>query len=110
MKRNSILCRAAIIVAALSPASPLATLVAAEEVNLYSSRQPYLMKPLLDVFTEKTKIQVNMVYMKKGMLERLKSEGINSPADLILTTDIGNLHNHDMAGLLQAIELSLIHI
>lgn len=108
MKRKPLLCRAAIIVAALSLALPLATPVAAEEVNLYSSRQPYLMKPLLDVFTEKTKIQVNMVYMKKGMLERLKSEGINSPADLILTTDIGNLHNHDMAGLLQPVESEIL--
>jgi iron(III) transport system substrate-binding protein len=41
-----------------------------------------------------------MVYMKKGMLERLKAEGANSPADLILTADVGNLHNHAKAGLL----------
>ena len=76
---------------------------AAEEVNLYSSRQPYLMKPLLAAFTDQTGIKVNMVYLKKGMLERLKSEGRNSPADLILTGDIGNLHNHDKAGLLQPV-------
>ena len=44
-----------------------------------------------------------MVYLKKGMLERLKSEGRNSPADLILVSDIGNLHNHDKAGLLQPV-------
>jgi iron(III) transport system substrate-binding protein len=74
-----------------------------EEVNLYSSRQPFLMKPLLEAFTEESGIKVNMVYLKKGMLERLKSEGRNSPADLILVADIGNLHNHDKAGLLQPI-------
>ncbi len=75
----------------------------ADEVNLYSSRQPFLMKPLLAAFTEETGIKVNMVYLKKGMLERLKSEGRNSPADLILVSDIGNLHNHDKAGLLQPV-------
>jgi len=82
--------------------APLAA-QAGEEVNLYSSRQPFLMKPLLDAFTTETGITVNMVYLKKGMLERLKSEGRNSPADLILVSDIGNLHNHDKAGLLQPI-------
>ena len=74
----------------------------AAEVNLYSERQPFLMKPLLKAFTDKTGIKVNMVYLKKGMLERLRSEGRNSPADLILTSDIGNLHNHVKAGLLQS--------
>jgi iron(III) transport system substrate-binding protein len=76
----------------------------AGEVNVYSSRQPFLMKPLLEAFTEATGIEVNMAYMKKGMLERLKAEGANSPADAILTTDIGNLDNHAKAGLLQPVE------
>ncbi|MHA1597462.1 MAG: substrate-binding domain-containing protein, partial [Alphaproteobacteria bacterium] len=74
---------------------------AAEEVNLYSGRQPFLMDPLLAAFTDETGIKVNMVYMKKGMLERLKAEGINSPADMVLTSDIGNLNNLVQAGLLQ---------
>jgi len=86
-------------VAALSTAS----IASAAEVNLYSSRQPFLMKPLLTAFTKETGIKVNMVYLKKGMLERLKSERRNSPADLILVSDIGNLHNHDKAGLLQGV-------
>ncbi|MBC8241942.1 MAG: Fe(3+) ABC transporter substrate-binding protein [Alphaproteobacteria bacterium] len=76
---------------------------AAGEVNLYSSRQPFLMQPLLAAFTKKTGIKVNMAYLEKGMLERLKAEGRNSPADLILVSDIGNLHNHDKAGLLQPV-------
>ncbi len=76
---------------------------AASEVNLYSSRQPFLMKPLLEAFTKETGVKVNMVYLKRGMLERLKSEGRNSPADMILVSDIGNLHNHDKAGVLQPV-------
>ncbi|MDP6404723.1 MAG: Fe(3+) ABC transporter substrate-binding protein [Alphaproteobacteria bacterium] len=80
----------------------------AAEVNLYSSRQPFLMKPLLDAFSKQSGIKVNMVYMKKGMLERLKAEGANSPADLVLTADIGNLHNHAKADLLQPVQSAIL--
>ena len=80
----------------------------ADEVNLYSARQPFLMAPLIKEFTAKSGIKVNMVYLKKGMLERLKAEGANSPADLILTTDIGNLNNHLNADVLQATKSSIL--
>ena len=80
----------------------------AAEVNLYSSRQPFLIDPLIEAFTAKTGIKVNRVYMKKGMLERLKAEGRNSPADLILTADIGNLQKHVEAGLLQPTQSRLL--
>lgn len=82
--------------------------VSAGEVKLYSERQPFLMDPLLKAFTKETGIKVRMVYLKRGMLERLKAEGANSPADLILTSDIGNLHNHVRAGLLQPVKSSLL--
>ena len=108
--KNSLvpLTRAALIGAALVTAAAAQAQAQAGEVNLYSSRQPFLMNPLLEAFTDETGIKVNMVYMKKGMLERLKSEGRNSPADLILASDIGNLHNHDKAGLLQPIESAIL--
>ena len=64
---------------------------AAEEVNLYSYRQPFLIKPLLDAFTKESGIKVNVVYAKKGMLEKIRAAGANSPADAILTVDIGRL-------------------
>ncbi len=82
--------------------------VSAAEVNLYSARQPFLMDPLLKAFTKETGIKVNMVYLKKGMQERLKAEGANSPADLVLTSDIGNLHNLVKAGVLQATQSSVL--
>jgi iron(III) transport system substrate-binding protein len=78
-----------------------ASAVSAAEVNLYSERQPFLMDPLLQAFTKATGIKVNMVYIKEGMIERLKAEGVNSPADLVLTSDIGNLQNLVDAGVLQ---------
>jgi len=64
---------------------------AKEEVNVYSYRQPILINPFFDEFTKSTGIKVNVLYAKKGMLERLLSEGANTPADLVLTVDIARL-------------------
>lgn len=67
--------------------------MAAEEVNLYSARIESLIKPLLEDFTEETGIEVNLVTGKADeLLSRLKNEGRNSPADILLTTDAGRLH------------------
>lgn len=72
----------------------------AAELNLYSYRKPNLIKPLMDAFTAETGTKVNVVFAEKGMLERIKSEGANSPADLILTADIGRLNDMVEAGVL----------
>ncbi|PID72423.1 MAG: iron ABC transporter substrate-binding protein [Desulfobulbus propionicus] len=72
----------------------------ADEINLYSYRQPFLIQPLMDAFTAKTGVKVNVVYAKKGMLERIKAEGAHSPADLVLTVDIGRLNDMVEAGVL----------
>lgn len=76
---------------------------AAAEVNVYSYRQPFLMKPLFDTFTKETGIKVNTVYAKKGLIERLKREGADSPADVILTVDIGRLNDVKQAGVTQPV-------
>ncbi len=78
------------------------------EVNLYSYRQPFLIQPILDAFTEQTGLQVNVVYAKKGMLERLKAEGDNSPADLVLTADVGRLNDMVEAGVLQPVSSDIL--
>lgn len=75
---------------------------AAEEVNVYSYRQPFLVKPLFDKFTDETGIKVNVVFAKKGMAERLAREGEYSPADILLTTDISRLIELHERNLLQA--------
>ncbi len=78
---------------------------AADEVNLYSARKEELIKPLLDKFTAKTGIKVNLVTGKEdALLERLKREGRNSPADLLLTSDAGRLYRAQEAGVLAAVE------
>ena len=77
--------------------------IAAQEVNVYSYRQPFLIEPMFEQFTRQTGIDVNVVFAKKGLVERLKREGSNSPADLVLTVDIGRLSDVAAAGLAQPI-------
>lgn len=81
--------------------------VEAEQVNLYSARKEALIKPLLDKFTQQTGITVNLVTGKAdNLITRLKSEGKYSPADILLTTDVGRLYRAKQQGLTQQIEMS----
>jgi len=75
----------------------------ASEVNIYSYRQPFLIEPLTTAFTDKTGIKVNIVYLRKGMIERMKAEGKRSPADVVLTVDISRLSALVEAGLTQQV-------
>lgn len=75
----------------------------ADEVNIYSSRQPELIQPLLDRFTEETGIAVNVAFIEKGMVERLASEAGRSPADLVMTVDIAKLSQVVEAGVTQPV-------
>ncbi len=81
---------------------------AADEVNIYSYRQEFLIKPLLEAFTEETGIKANVIFSKKGLLERLEHEGANSPADVILTSDIGPLHDAVERDLVAPIDSDLV--
>ena len=76
---------------------------AGESVNVYSYRQPFQIKPIFDVFTRQTGIEVNTVFAKSGFVERLQNEGTNSPADLIFTVDIGRLDRAVQADVTQFI-------
>lgn len=80
----------------------------AAEVNVYSYRQPFLIQPMFDAFTRETGIDVNVVFAKKGLAERLKQEGANSPADLIFTVDISRLKDVKEAGLTQPIKNNVL--
>ena len=76
----------------------------AAEVNLYSSRHYDSDQKLYGEFTAQTAIKVNVVQAKaNALLERLKREGRNSPADLLITVDAGNLGRAQAAGLLQPV-------
>lgn len=63
----------------------------AQSVNLYTTREPGLIRPLLEDFTAAAGIKVNTVFVKDGLAERVAAEGARSPADVLMTVDFGNL-------------------
>ena len=78
------------------------------EVNVYTYRQPSLINPLFEAFTAKTGIEVKAVFAEKGLVERLAQEGRNSPADLLLTADVGRLVEAANRGLAQPVTSPVI--
>ncbi|MBV7379533.1 Fe(3+) ABC transporter substrate-binding protein [Maritimibacter dapengensis] len=78
------------------------------EVNVYSYRQPELIAPVVEAFTEETGIEVNVAFLNQGMVERLQAEGERSPADVILTTDISRLAEIVDAGVTQPVESDVL--
>lgn len=88
--------------------APLAAF-AEGEVNVYSSRQEQLIKPILDKFTAASGIKVNLVSGKDdALIERLKLEGENSPADILITADAGRLSRAKDLGLSQTVESEIL--
>ncbi|XZG71462.1 extracellular solute-binding protein [Chitinibacteraceae bacterium HSL-7] len=80
----------------------LSAFAQAESVTLYSARNEQLIKPLLDQFTKETGIEVKLLSDKEGpLMERLKAEGKNTPADVLMTVDAGNLWQAAEADLLR---------
>jgi iron(III) transport system substrate-binding protein len=88
--------------------SALALPALAGEVNVYSTRQPELIDPVFKAFTAKTGIEVNTVFLKSGFIERLKAEGKRSPADLMMTVDIGNLKAAADEGVTQPVHSAVL--
>ena len=78
------------------------------EVNVYSYRQPILIDPIFEEFTKSTGIKVNILHAKKGLLERLLSEGNNTPADVVLTVDISRLNQFVEADVLMPINSNIL--
>lgn len=89
--------------------STLSTSVRGNELNVYSARQEALIKPLLDTFSEETGIRVNLVTGKAdALISRMRSEQMLSPADVLLTTDVGRLVRAKAFNLTQPIALDTI--
>ena len=93
--------------AALAMAT-LAVPALAQEINVYSHRQPELIQPLIDAFTAETGITVNVAFVDKGMAERLVAEGNRSPADLVLTVDIARLMQVVDAEVIQPVDSAVL--
>ncbi len=82
----------------------LSNLFAVNEVNVYSHRHYDTDKKLFEMFEEKSGIKVNVVKAKAAQLiKRIESEGKNSPADVLITVDVGRLVQAQQKGLLQPI-------
>lgn len=81
---------------------------AAGEVNLYTTREPGLIQPLLDAFTADTGIKVNTVFLRDGLPERLAAEGARSQADVLMTVDTGNLLDLVEAGHTQPVRSAVL--
>jgi iron(III) transport system substrate-binding protein len=96
----------AALAASSLPLTPFAA--SSQELNLYTYREPALIKPLLDEFTKSTGIRVNTVFAASGLEERLRAEGQNSPADVLLTVDIGRLQQAKDYGVTQPVKSDAI--
>ncbi len=86
----------------------LAVPALAQSVNLYTTREPALLNPVLDAFTKDTGIKVNAVFLKDGLQERVAAEGANSPADVMLMVDVGQINALVDAGITQPIKSALV--
>src|SRR5687767_9460031 len=74
------------------------------EVNVYSYREQKLIQPLFEAFTKDTGVKVNVISASSGLEQRIKTEGANSPADVLLTVDIGRLEEAVDLGITQALK------
>ena len=80
------------------------SLFASNEVNVYSHRHYDTDKKLFKIFEEKTGIKVNVVNAKaSALIKRIESEGVKSPADVLITVDAGRLYQAKQKDILQAI-------
>ena len=95
-----------VILAAASAAATSA--FAQDEVNVYTYRESKLIQPLFDAFTKDTGVKVNVVSASSGLEQRIRTEGANSPADVLLTVDISRLEAAVRAGITQPIKSDVL--
>lgn len=97
------------LLAALALTALSSAVQAADEVVVYSSRIDELIKPVFDAYTEKTGVAVKFITDKEApLMARIKAEGENTPADLLLTVDGGNLWQAEQMGILQPMTSPII--
>jgi iron(III) transport system substrate-binding protein len=80
-----------------------------QEIVVYSARKEHLIKPVFDLYTKETGIQIKYITDKAPvLLQRLKAEGENTPADLLITVDAGNLWHAAKEGVLQPVHSEIL--
>jgi iron(III) transport system substrate-binding protein len=93
----------------LATSGIVCALPALADINVYTTRQPELVQPVIDAFTAETGIAVNLGFVEEGIVERLVAEGARSPADLVMTVDIANLQQIVDADVLQPVESEVLN-
>ncbi len=89
--------------------SAMTAVAASETVVVYSARNEQLIKPLFDAYTKETGVAVKFITDKEGpLMARLKAEGANTPADVFMTVDAGNLWQAAEEGLLQPVKSAML--
>jgi iron(III) transport system substrate-binding protein len=106
MKIACAFARGAAVASAIVAAGP--ALAQSGEVNVYSYRESKLIQPLFDAFTRETGIKVNVISASSGLEQRIKAEGANSPADVLLTVDIGRIEDAVRAGISQPMKSDVL--
>ncbi len=97
------------ILAALALSVMAGNIQAADDIVVYSSRIDELIKPVFDKYTEKTGVKVKFITDKEApLMARLKAEGGNTPADILITVDAGNLWQAEQMGILQPLNSEVI--
>jgi len=92
-------------IALAAACTAVAAPVAADEVVVYSARIEQLIRPLFEAYTRDTGVAVKFITDKEGpLMERLKAEGPNTSADVLLTVDAGNLWQASQLALLQPVK------
>ncbi len=87
----------------------IAPAFATEALVVYSARNEQLIKPLFDAYTAETGTKIRFITDKEGpLLERLKAEGANTPADMLITVDVGNLWLAAKEGVLAKTDSALL--
>ena len=100
--------KAGIVATSTVLAAVLAVPSQADTVNIYSTRQADLIEPVLAAFTAETGIDTQVLFVKKGLVDRIVAEGAGSPADVLLTTDIGGLLDFVNEGVTQSVSSATI--
>ncbi len=99
-----------VLAGVVSLTSVLPAFAAAQEtVNIYSYRQPFLIEPILEKFEAQTGVKANVVFAKKGLIERIKREGKFSKADVVLTSNFSKLIQLNDEGLTQTIASDVVN-
>ncbi len=89
--------------------SAFTSVAQAKELVVYSSRQDHLIKPVFEMYTEKTGVKINFITDREApLMARLRAEGANTPADMFMTVDAGNLWQAEEQGLFQPVQSEVI--